>query len=498
MGKNSRFRKIFKYSRAELTRVYEKIVRYSQYYYKKNDLAKCLRYIDGAALLQYSLNDRYSDERLDNLLKDISFQRYKQTVYKVANKTVCFIDSYARDNHGLTQQYLDAIISCGCHIVYISEKTGIGPEILRMLHNSKAQIVITDTNNVLNISDIIYDAVLQSRPAVTFFHLAPNSIASIIALNSINGTEKVQINLTDHAFWLGGHTFFDKLFEFRPYGKTVSLEKRRFKQEQIVMMPFYPWTTGAPFDGFPIETEGKVVMFSGGAIYKTEGGGDKYFSMLRRILDNHPQVVFFYAGDGNSSHFESFIKEYGYEDRVYLLGQRNDINEVFKHSDIYYSTYPLPGGLMSQYAAINGIPILALKDKELESVVCNKKIAKFTFESEDALIEEARLLIEKPEYRKDRGAFFRKLCMNKMEFRHKFGKWMEDKNSSTADLRSFVDYDAFCEQYILRINNGSQKLTIELMLLRRCPRALNWKMWLNILLNIPEVIRVQRTRREIN
>ena len=50
---------------------------------------------------------------------------------------------------------------------------------------------------------------------------------------------------------------------------------------------------------------------------------------------------------------------------MFLIGQRDDIVHVFRHIDIYLSTYPIGGGLMTQLAAVNKIPILAFADKNI-------------------------------------------------------------------------------------------------------------------------------------
>jgi len=372
-------------------------------------------------------------------------------------------------------------------------------KIFELLKRGNAEIVKADEGDIVRRAEIIFNTIVQLRPFLTLFHLTPNTTAPFIALGGLTGTKKIQVNLTDHAFWLGSSRFFDGILEFRDYGIKVSVERRDYREDQPILMPYYPWTEDVPFKGFPIDTTDKVVMFSGGAMYKTEGGGNKYFNILKQIMDKHPELVFFYAGSGNKSRFEAFISDNGYQDRMFLLGQRNDINEVFKNSDIYYSTYPLFGGLMSQYAAINGIPILAFGTDEIESVVCTKKLVHFTFQDEKELIREADLLIENPYYRRERGTFFKDLCTNQEEFRVRMKKWIEcgEKTKRNKETTT-IDYDAFCEQYVERINNGSQGLGIELMLLRRCPNALSWKMWMNILLNLPEVVRVAKMRKSIS
>lgn len=81
--------------------------------------------------------------------------------------------------------------------------------------------------------------------------------------------------------------------------------------------------------------------------------------------------------------FREFIRNNGFQRRVFLLGSRRDIHAVFRACDIYMGTYPIGGGLMSQYAAVNGKPILAYASEEcpsafVETVVCHKTRLKIT------------------------------------------------------------------------------------------------------------------------
>lgn len=52
------------------------------------------------------------------------------------------------------------------------------------------------------------------------------------------------------------------------------------------------------------------------------------------------------------------IKKYQLGDRFYVLGFRNDIIELFRKVDVYIGTYPIGGGLMTQIAASNNLPVV--------------------------------------------------------------------------------------------------------------------------------------------
>lgn len=97
MGKIQRTKKVAVYTREDLRRVYEHIVRYSQQCYRKEEIENCLKCIDAAALLQYNLNDRYTDDRLNDLIRTISHSAFEQRLVDADARTVCFIDRDCRE-----------------------------------------------------------------------------------------------------------------------------------------------------------------------------------------------------------------------------------------------------------------------------------------------------------------------------------------------------------------------------------------------------------------
>lgn len=502
MKKAKSINKIFMYSRNDLRQAYNIIVKSAQKAYEKEKYNECSSYIKAASRFQYNFNDIYSDRRLNMLIEKLADKLSIPIDLLPKDDVVCFIDSFSRDQHGLTQQYLDALFELKTKkIVFISENKQIGTQIKRDLVQNKAKIYILNNKDVILAAREISDIVQFECPSAIFFHLTPCSIAPLLATCKLQSVKRCQINLTDHAFWLGGNTFFNYSFEFRRQGCLISKIFRGFNEKQLVLLPYYPWVEGAQFRGFPIKTDGKIILFSGGALYKTEGKGDVYFAILKAILDRYPNVVFFYAGGGDKTHFYRFIKENSYEEKVFLIGYRDDINEVMKHSDIYLSTYPLFGALMSQFAALNGIPILAYDTYQLEDVVCTKKEGQIVFGTVKELLDEADKLINDSAYRQKKGDYLKTLIASKTDFRECFKNWITEKKvTCTEDVLPFESYDAdtFCMQYVDRINMGSMRLNIELSLLRRCPRALSMKMWLNLLLNLPEVLRIEIEREKYN
>ena len=88
--------------------------------------------------------------------------------------------------------------------------------------------------------------------------------------------------------------------------------------------------------------EGAKVVFSGGSLYKTIGGENRYYKMVNYILSRFPEAIFWYAGTGDASQI-NILKE-KYPDRLYHTAERSDLFQVLQNSFLYLSTYPLCGG----------------------------------------------------------------------------------------------------------------------------------------------------------
>ena len=118
------------------------------------------------------------------------------------------------------------------------------------------------------------------------------------------------------------------------------------------------------------------------------------------------------------------IDKYELQGRFIPIGQRYDIFECYKHSDIYLSTYPHGGGLMAQFAAHAGLPMLALSNPtssgKIEEMVCQKHEEVITFDNMDTLIAEATRLINDEAYRKTRGQAMRDCVISVEEFNRCF------------------------------------------------------------------------------
>ena len=352
----------------DVVNIYKKIKCKASSLYQNNRYEESLKYIVAATRWAYNFNFKYVDLELETLLKNIANKSISEIkINSKATNRYLLLETHGIDNRGLTQQYLRALMNMNVEILFISVEC-LRPkctDILKELNSyDKATVILFDkSENILERTKEILKEVGKFQPSKLFLHLMPWDVISLMVTHSIKGSLKYNINLTDHAFWLGS-SFIDYNFEFRAYGKTVSLEKRNLKEEQLLYLPYYPILPKdkMSFQGFPIKTEDKVVIFTGGAFYKMFGKNDLFFKIVDTLLNLSNKVNILIAGDGDRVIMNKKLSLLRNKERVQLIGNRKDINEVFKACDIYLDTYPLGGGLMQQFASLNSKPILSFSD----------------------------------------------------------------------------------------------------------------------------------------
>ncbi|POY34904.1 hypothetical protein C3K47_17525 [Solitalea longa] len=338
-------------------------------YFNLGQIEKASNYCEVAARIGYKYNFRYSDDELESIVEKISKSVIPDSINfnPVVNRIV-FYDSFAQDNRGLTQQYLRAIIGWNSELLFITPKTHIGKDILDELKSySKTRILQIDSS--ISFSSQVISTIKEIerfRPQYVFQHFSPWDILGFTIWNGIKCADRFLINLTDHAYWLGKYST-DYFLEFRKYGCYLSIHQRKIDINKLLFQPYYPIQNENNFLGFPILKENKIFAFAGSSFYKIYGRNGLFLNLILELLDNNPDVIFLLAGNGNDKPIQSFIKKHKLENRFILLGNRPDINEVIKNIDIYINTFPMIGGLMSQFAAVNNKPIIGYTDIELYS-----------------------------------------------------------------------------------------------------------------------------------
>jgi len=453
------------YTKQDIENIYGDLMRSAYKNYVKCKLERALKDLEAAAEWAYNFNHIYTDHEAELLLMQIGEKAIEpvQVDSPMADHCV-LIDSFLLDNRGLSQQYLRAMMANGMHILVIYTNTvgHIGKDTLAEIKAYDKAEIISYPRSIDRIDEArqVVNAIHNYRPSRIFLHVSPVDTVALMACHAVKNAKIYQINLTDHAYWIGAE-FIDYTLEFRPYGMTVSQEKRGLKPEQCLALPYYPITPmAAVFEGVPEMPKDAIKVFTGGTLYKILGKDDIFFRIMECILDISPKVYILVAGFYPDKRFDEKVSKIKGVERVLQIGVRKDIDAVFDHCDIYLGTYPMAGGLMSQYAAKHAKPIIAYHDEGdlmnvVEEFVSYNNHDFCSFDNLDAMTAYAEKLICDENYRIAQGKLLQDGMMNEECFNKKFQETITSHHFSFTWHKDQIDYDAFFERYLdLENNNG--------------------------------------------
>ena len=219
---------------------------------------------------------------------------------------------------------------------------------------------------------------------------------------------------------------------------------------------YYPILISSEFQGFPQIDEDKVVIFTGGAFYKMYGEDFLFLNMLKTIVEENDKAIILIAGNGDSIPLKNFILKHKKKKKILIMGNRTDISEVFKRIDIYVNTYPLAGGLMSQYAVMNKKPLIGFNDS---IVPCNNveslfepTTLKFTYFTLDEFYSEINQLINNANYRQKIVSNYSDLVPSENKFSNDLAKKLSNNEIYIYEDIN-IDLDRFCNIYCDMENN---------------------------------------------
>ncbi len=456
-----------KISLSEVKAGYAEIRKLALKEFDKGNYEESLHYVDQAVTIASQIMWRYADYELDELHKKIASKliKYNASSYKKIENKVVFYD-YFGSTFILAIQYVKALSKLNYKILYVFEekdwKVNVSVlEILNEIPNVEIKIISENKSKSERIIQIC-QTIVSYQPAKLFLHI--NTVSDCLPALHVLPSEitKYYINLGDHAFWLGARAI-DYSFEFRSFGAVVSHQKRGLSKEQILLLPYYPIINGYDFQGFPPEVENKVKIFSGGDFYKMVDSKNTYWELVKNILNQNESAVFIFANkiqnEKGQQFLDTFIKSNHFENRFFTIGFRPDINEVFKHCDIFMGTSPMSGGLMSQYAAFNSKPVLQYYPEELfafeetESMICFNKKIKISFTSKEEFLEEARKLISDKNYRESQGEVLNSCLITEKQFNQLFSESLLSHRTQVEIENMKINYSAL-EKWWLEVNNS--------------------------------------------
>ena len=393
--------------------------------YQKNKLPLSLRYWQAAAYTAYTFYLEDTDAEIEEGLHRFSEQIDTKHVADCSSDRCVFYDAHSNDKGALTQQYIRAIFEAGWKMLYITEKPKPDSKFLPILkeleqHSDRVTIQYLPSQIIgKERLQLIYDSVVNWGGDKLFMHLYPWSVYAVATFQVLpSSITRYHINHTDHTFW-AGVSCVDYNFEFREYGCNVSFHHRGIDASKLLLMPFYPIESDDAFIGFPFDTEGKIIVFSGGGYYKTFDEHDTYLHICKNLIDADPRVNIVYAGLGDKIDFQNRLLKNGITERFHLLGFRKDLSAIYEHSDFYLNTYPINGGLMCSFAAMHAVPILAYYSGEnvrAESIVCQIGNVEISSSSIGELTDKAKSLFDDEDKRRAYGESIRACSIMHSQF----------------------------------------------------------------------------------
>ena len=413
---------------------------------------EAMRFMTHLSVLLYNCNQTYMDEVLEGYLSTLSelLPEPASLQYKHERRRIVFYDLFGRGMRGLTQIYLRALSRMDIDLYYITTESARGniPKIEAVMNECGGSMYFMPKAEPIGLwksAHLLCGVMEEIQPDAAFLYTMPWDVIGIPVFMRYAGCMKrYQINLTDHAFWLGAHAF-DYVLEFRDFGANVSRQYRHIAPHKILKQPYYPYIDRTlSFQGFPFEKkDGDFVIFSGGALYKTLNEEKTYYHIVDFCLRNFPQVKFWYAGIGSPSQFSELLAlQQKYEGRVFITGERDDLFQIMRNVDMYLNTCPQPGGLMTQYSALAGRPpfnFLCLPyGSGAPSVLLPEEDLGIEYTDMAAFLAELRRFIEDSAYRWKKESLLRtkKLVITEDEFAKNLEKILREGQSNYS-VRSF-------------------------------------------------------------
>lgn len=419
---------MFKLSQRDIKQGYAGIKYLAKRALQRGDLSQCLAYIKHCATIAQQFNWIYADEELDDILHKMGCKILSKCPSKFetdSNRVILYDDFHA--TFILAIQYVDALVKGGKDVLYITcalKDNTNAVDYIKKYYPMVRVCVIPKPNDIEFLKEL-YAEIIDFHPSKILLQLKANTPTIAVFSNLPTSIDTYIINQADQTFWLGAK-YINYVMEFRPFGISVSRQRRGIRPEQQLLIPFYPIIDNNLFLGFPPECteQGKVLVFSGGDIYKVLDDKMMYWHLVKELLNRYPEVVFLFATKGDNIGMQvisDFIRKNHFEGRFIYTKFRPDINEVFAHVDIFMGTCPVCGSLMSQLAARNGKPILqyyypGTPDDETEQALCFNDKFQISFQDEDAFFAEADKLIKDKAYRIKQGERIRRAMITKDQF----------------------------------------------------------------------------------
>lgn len=392
------------------------------------NIEKALAAISSCADILYHYNQYYVDDFLEDILLKISHNLFEDESKKIQNKmiekknnnVILFYDGFGLDNRGIASNITWAIAKNNYKLVYVTEKDRKDkqPLLKTLLKDFEVEYCYIDNKcGYIEYAKQLYNIIINHKPKFSFFYTFPSDVSGVVAFNSVKDfTVRFQVDLTDHAFWLGINAF-DYISSGREYSVSIQKYYRSIETSKMIWFDLagYPMVPKVEFEGLPFEQKTKFV-FSGGALYKTIGDkNNTFYAIIDYILRKHQDVYFYYLGEGDTTEIDKLISSY--PSRVFLGKERKDFYDVLKRCLFCLNTYPMFGGMMMRYAALAGrLPLTLIHNSEAADILYKQSSREIEYDNLDVMLCDIDRIILDDNYRKDREKKLKGAVYDEMQY----------------------------------------------------------------------------------
>lgn len=445
-----------------------KVKKIAQKSIQKGDLDKCLASVAFAGEYLYQYNQYYTDDELEGFLCNIANKlKISNNLAKFekceCQNVVLVYDGFGLDIRGTIRIYLNALGLNGYKVVYITDasKQGKIPTILSMCSKYSFEVAYVNMNRYLVWMSQLADVFEKYKPRAAFFYTRPFDVSGAAAFHIYEGiVDRYQIDLTDHAFWLG-KCAFDYCLGSREMSAFLEHYYRGIPKEKLIKVDVNLVVeqdvdhSGLPFD--PVKTK---YIFSGGALYKTLGDPEKlYYKIVDYILSNHKDVKFLYAGTGNDEEMKKIIKKF--PNRAFLINERKDFYYLIEHCVFYLNTYPMFGGMMMRYAALAGrLPLTLRHNSDSDGLLLNQEKCQIEFENYDDLVKDVDMLLLDKKYLEARESLLEGSVITEERFTKNMKSIIEKHQSDEEHKFTEIDTEEFRKEYYERFDYNQEILSL--------------------------------------
>ena len=435
--------------------------------FEKKNYEKSMAAIAYGTEILYEFNQKYTDTDFeDGVLRLAGYYKESHSEelngYTSESNTVLFYDGFGMDIRGVSKVNLNALAKNRYRVIYVLplEAKGAMPETSKLLEGFDVIWEYVDMNKSFSSwLEETLSIIFKYKPKAMFHYTTPYDVSGAVAFAVMEGkADRFLYDLQDHAFWLGVKSI-DFFCGSRQVSASNLLYERGAKKEQLLRHGGSVLIDKTEFDhsGLPFDENSVRFIFSGGALYKTLGDPDLYYyKIVRHILENHKDIYFLYAGDGDTSEMDKITAEY--PERAFLIKERKDFFYLIQKCTIYLNTYPMFGGMMMKYSAYAGkLPVTLKHDDDSKWLLYEQDKRKIEYDTYEELIEDVDRLLTDEEYLRQREKLLEGSVISEEQYIKDTRSAIEEHKVTYSHTDYKIDTTKFRKEFYERFDYESIK-----------------------------------------